>query len=118
MVTNNTAAVSEADTKQDAQALDNSAKSRAVNADKVTAFVYIGPSLPSAKLMANTVVRGTRKEVLEYYKDVIEHYPNVGKLIVPIDKLAESRAKVRTSGNVLNKYYNDLSSRAKEGAVE
>lgn len=86
--------------------------------ETATNYVYIGPSLPGAVLMENTVLRGGRKEISEYFKDVVETYPDVEKLIVPVGKLSESRAKVRASGNVFNKYYNDLLSQAKKGAVE
>ena len=98
-------------------------KPRNENAEKTssentTNYVYIGPSLPGAKLMTNTGISGTRKQISEYYKDVIDSYPNVDKLIVPVDKLSESRAKVSAGGNVLSKYYNDLLIQVKKGAVE
>lgn len=86
--------------------------------EKTAKFVYIGPSLPNAKLMENAVLIGTRKEISEYYKDVIERFPSVEKLIVPVERLSESRIKARTSGNVLNKYYNDLIVQAKKGAAK
>lgn len=71
-------------------------------------FVYIGPSLPGGRLKSNTVLRGKIEEVKEYYKDVLEKFPQVARLIVPIEKLGESKEKVQTSGNVINKYYNDV----------
>ena len=85
---------------------------------KESVYVYIGPSLPGAKLMTNTVISGTRKQISEYYKDVIDSYPNVDKLIVPVDKLSESRAKVSAGGNILSKYYNDLLIQIRKGAVK
>jgi len=110
--------MSDLDTMTGAETPEIPVATETANTDNATSYVYIGPSLPGAKLMTNTVLSGTRKEISEYYKDVIEQYPNVAKLIVPVGKLSESRAKVRTNGNVLNKYYNDLLSQVKKGAAE
>ena len=53
------------------------------------------------------------------HKDVTERFPNVEKLIVPVERLAESRAKIRDGGNALSKYYNDLLVQIRQkGAVE
>ncbi|MCM1165676.1 MAG: hypothetical protein NC401_06660 [Ruminococcus sp.] len=68
--------------------------------------------------MANTVLSGTRKDISKYYKDVIDAYPNVEKLIVPVDKLSESRAKIHASDSILSKYYSDLLSQVQKGASE
>ncbi len=110
--------VSDLDTMTGAEMPEIPVATETENTDNTTSYVYIGPSLPGAKLMMNTVLSGTRKEISEYYKDVVERYPNVEKLIVPVGKLSESRAKVRTGGNVLNKYYNDLLSQVQKGATE
>lgn len=110
--------VSDLDTTTGAGTPEIPAATETAHSDNATNYVYIGPSLPGAKLMMNTVLSGTRKEISEYYKDVIERYPNVEKLIVPVGKLSESRAKVRTGGNVLNKYYSDLLSQVQKGAAE
>ncbi len=110
--------VSDLDTMTAAETPEIPVATETVNTDNTTNYVYIGPSLPGAKLMTNTVLSGTHKEISEYYKDVVERYPNVEKLIVPASKLSESRAKVRTGGNVLSKYYNDLLSQVKKGVVE
>ncbi len=109
--------VSDLDTATGAETPEISVVNEAANTDNATNYAYIGPSLPGAKLMTNTVLSGTRKEIFDYYKDVIEQYPNVAKLIVPVGKLSESRAKIRTNGNVLNKYYNDLLNQVQKGAA-
>lgn len=106
--------VSDLDTKSRAENVVNGIQHN----ESTTSFVYIGPSLPGARLMANTVLSGTRKDISQYYKDVIERYPNVEKLIVPVGKLSESRAKVRTSDNILSKYYSDLLNQVQEGAAK
>ncbi|MCX4355674.1 MAG: hypothetical protein OSJ43_05540 [Oscillospiraceae bacterium] len=118
MPKNSNNVVSDLDTKTSAEAPVTPVASDKPRNETATNFVYIGPSLPGAKLMNNTVISGTRKEISEYYKDVIEQYPNVDKLIVPVDKLSESRAKISAGGNVLSKYYNDLLIQVKKGAVE
>lgn len=82
-------------------------------------YVYIGPSLPNEKLITNTIISGEKKEIVEYYKEVIEHFPNVERLIVPVERLADCRTKIRSSGNVMNKYYNDLVEQIRQkGAAE
>lgn len=81
-------------------------------------YVYIGPSLPGASLKSNTVISGTKKQISEYYKDAFEQFPNAERLIVPTEKLSESREKIRNGGNILNKYYNDLLIQVKKGVVK
>ncbi|WP_113673752.1 hypothetical protein [Vallitalea guaymasensis] len=71
-------------------------------------FTYIGPSLPGGKLKRNVVLCGSREEIKTYYQDVIEEYPPVKHLIVPVEKLGESREKVKQPGNILHKYYGDI----------
>jgi len=76
--------------------------------DKITSFAYVGVSLPGGRLKSNTILHGTYAAILEYYKEVIELYPGVEKLIVPVVKLAEAREKLRSGGNLLNKYNQDV----------
>ena len=71
--------------------------------------MYIGPSLPGGKLKKNTILAGTLEEIHEYHKETLAEFPKVAQLIVPVSKLAQSKAKLKKSGNVLNKYYKDLS---------
>lgn len=118
MPKNSNNVVSDLDTKTSAEAPSTPVVSKKTSNERATNYVYIGPSLPGAKLMNNTVISGTHKDISEYYKDVIEKYPNADKLIVPVDKLSESRAKVSLGGNVLSKYYNYLLIQVKKGAVE
>ncbi len=94
------------------------ARNETTHSEKSSNYAYIGPSLPGSRLMSNAVISGTRKEISEYYKDVFDLYPNVEKLIVPVEKLSECRTKINTSGNILNKYYNDLLSQVQKGAAK
>lgn len=121
MAKNNNSAVFDSDTTTSAEAPIVS-KSRSGGESSRAAeknFAYIGPPIPSGRLMTNTVLSGTKREILDYYKDVVERFPNVEKLIVPVERLAESRTKIRSGGNVLSKYYNDLLNQIRQkGAVE
>ena len=81
------------------------------------AFVYAGPSLPRGRLKEHVVVRGTFEDVKAYLADVLEDYPQVARLIVPVEKLATFSVKVKTPGNIAHKHYNDIVS-AMRGARE
>lgn len=78
-------------------------------------FIYIGPTTKTG-LVENTIFTGSREGVEEYLKDTLEKIPQVKLLIVATESLAECRAKVKRTGTLLNKYYNDVLSlsRAKE----
>lgn len=87
-------------------------KPREMSATKVEeakeTMVYIGPSLPGGKLKSNKIFIGTKQEIEVELSGIIEEYPMVKHLLVPINQLAEKKAKVRTSGNILHKYCADL----------
>lgn len=70
-------------------------------------YIYIGPTTRTG-LIENTIVKGTRESVEEYLKEVIDEIPQIKMLIVPTESLATSRAKVKKTGTLLNKYYNDV----------
>ena len=71
-------------------------------------LVYIGPTLPKATLKSNRIFEGTREEIKKELKEVLEKFPLVEKMLVPVANLAEKKDKVRSAGNILNKYYSDL----------
>ena len=79
-------------------------------------LIYIGPTLQKAMLKSNRIFEGTREKIKKELKTVIEKFPLVEKLLVPVEGLAEKKDKVRSAGNILNKYYSDLVSAA--AAVE
>jgi len=83
-------------------------KPATVQYEGVTNFVYIGASLPNGRLKSNTVLIGTYAEITEYYKEAIELYPPVAKLIVPVSQLAESREKAKKGGNLIHKYCQEV----------
>ena len=105
----NEQAVNSATTEEKGQETANT------NATEET-FIYIGPTTRTG-LIENTIVKGTRESVEEYLKDAIAEIPQIKMLIVPTESLAVNRAKVKQTGTLLNKYYNDvlsLSRKAKE----
>ena len=71
-------------------------------------LAYIGPSLPAGLLKTNKILIGTREEIDKELAAVLEKYPLVGKMLVPVEKLAEKKGKAATAGNILNKYYTDI----------
>lgn len=75
--------------------------------DTEETYIYIGPTTRTG-LIENTIIKGTREQVEEYLKDTIEEIPQVKMLIVPTESLASNRAKAKTAGTLLNKYYNDI----------
>lgn len=93
----------------------NGAQTQPQTADKepdTVKLVYIGPSLPKAMLKGNRIFEGTREEIKKELEAVLEKFPLVEKLLVPVAELAEKKDKVRTAGNILNKYYSDIASSA------
>ena len=73
-------------------------------------------SSPSAAsfmaVKSNRIFEGTREEIKKELETVLEKFPLVEKLLVPVAGLAEKKDKVRTAGNILNKYYSDIASAA------
>lgn len=77
-------------------------------------YCYIGPNLPQGALKKNSVFMGTREEILDKFKEEIEKYPQIPRLIVDINGLAEAKSKLEQTGNTLNKSYNDILSTVAE----
>ncbi len=78
-------------------------------------LIYIGPTMPKAMLKSNRIFEGTREEIKKELAAVLEKFPLVEKMLVPVESLAEKKDKVRSAGNILNKYYSDLVSAAAAG---
>lgn len=76
-------------------------------AEQVT-LVYVGPSLPKGRLKQNSIFVGTRQEIEKELETVVESFPLVKNMLVPVSELAEAKNKVKSSGNVLHKYYADM----------
>jgi len=105
-----------------AQAVENTTEAgkgveKANTKPETVKLVYIGPALPKAMLKTNKIFEGTAEEIKKDLAPVLEKFPLVEKMLVPVAELAEKKDKVRTTGNVWNKYYSDLVSAA-AAAVE
>ena len=59
-------------------------------------------------LKTNKIMIGTREEIMKELAGVLEKYPLVEKMLVPVEKMAEKKDKAATAGNILNKYYTDI----------
>lgn len=118
MATKTTASVTAADsTAEKTQATESTtATEKAVETANTqpenVKLIYIGPNLPKAMLQCNKIFEGTKEEVNKELADILEKFPLVEKMLVPISELAEKKDKVRTAGNIYNKYFSDLKAAA------
>ena len=118
MATKTTASTTTADnTAEKAQAVENTtatenATEKANTTSETVKLIYIGPNLPKAMLQCNKIFEGTTEEIDKELANVLEKFPLVRKMLVPISELAEKKDKVRTAGNIYNKYYADLKAAA------
>lgn len=78
--------------------------------EEVVKLVYIGPTLPKGQLKQNSIFEGTEKEIKKELEKVLEKYPLAEKMLVPVRNLAEAKRKVGTAGNIMNKWYADITS--------
>lgn len=76
-------------------------------AEKET-YIYIGPTVRAGELKANTMLTGTKQEIKEYLKEILEAIPQIERLLIQIRNLAESKNKVGQKGTLLNKLYNEV----------
>lgn len=79
-------------------------------AEETKKVVYVGPTLPRGKLKCNTILEGTETEIKNELKEILEEYPLVSKMLVSVSKLSEAKFKIRTPGNIMNKYFTDMQS--------
>jgi hypothetical protein len=91
---------------------------KAAGTEEEVTVIYIGPSLPHAMLKCNRIFKGTMEAIKKEIAGVLEKYPLVERLLVPVSQLAEKKDKVKTAGNVLNKYYADILSQMAANAKE
>ena len=95
------------DGKADSGANNEATEGEKKEGETVT-LAYIGPSLPAGLLKTNKIMIGTREEIEKELAAVLEKYPLVGKMLVPVEKMAEKKNRAATAGNILNKYYTDI----------
>ncbi|MCM1217503.1 MAG: hypothetical protein NC331_13830 [Lachnospiraceae bacterium] len=80
------------------------------NGDVREILIYIGPTVKGGALKTNATLTGTRGEIKEYLKGILEDIPQVERLLVPATRLAESKGRVTEKGTLLNRYYNEVAS--------
>ncbi len=69
--------------------------------------VYIGPNIRGL-VRTNAIYEGSKGEVIKQLADAIEKYPLIEKMVSPSKTFVEDRMKVKTAGNALNVYFNEL----------
>lgn len=84
-------------------------KTKRISRDRIK-MIYIGPSLPKAVLKENSIFEGTKEEIMNQLSPVFQEYPIAEKMLVPVAGLACQKDKIKTAGNLMNKYYSDLAS--------
>lgn len=87
---------------------ETGANNEVTGAEETVTVAYIGPTLPAGRLKCNKIFIGTMKEIKTELAEVLEKYPMVEKMLVRVEQLAEKKDKVKTAGNVMNKYYSDI----------
>lgn len=78
-------------------------------------YIYIGPTLPKGLLKSNTLFTGTMTEVKTYLRGAMEKYPDIIDLVVPTDRLAESRHTLRSGKGALRAKYDKVALAIKAG---
>lgn len=74
---------------------------------KQTLTVYVGPDRPfGLPLRTSAILRG---EPLPQLAAVVESNPDLKKLFVPVEKLAEVRLQLRERGSVMQRLFSDIS---------
>lgn len=76
--------------------------------EDVVKLVYIGPTLPAGKLKCNRIFEGTEAAIKKELEAVIKEYPLVERMLVNVEGLTEKKARVQTTGTIMNKYYSDI----------
>lgn len=77
--------------------------------DPVRFCVYIGPNIRGI-IQSGTIYKGTREETEDLLFLEIEKHPLIAKLISTDKTIAKDRIRVKTTGNMLNVYYEKLAS--------
>lgn len=97
----------ESDKVEELTTEEKKAIEKANNEASKDTFIYIGPTLRTG-IRENSIFKGSREKVEEYLKPTIDRFPQVRLLLVTTESLAKNKAKVKTAGTLLNKYYTDV----------
>jgi hypothetical protein len=76
-------------------------------------LIYCGPSVPRAKIVSMSLYRGGLPKNISA---LIEKYPEIGKLIVPVTELAATQKKISTQGTEENRLFQSVL--AQRGEIE
>ena len=109
---NATAAEKDAEKVQAVENTSEAEKAAETANEQTVKLIYIGPNLPKAMLQCNRIFEGTEEEIDKELSFILEKFPLVKKMLVPTTELAEKKDKVKTAGNVYNKWYSDLKAAA------
>ncbi len=77
-------------------------KEAPAEAKKAEALIYCGPNLPRAKIIINSVYRNGLPPNIAA---LVEKIPEIGKLLVPVSALNETRKRIATQGTEENRLY-------------
>lgn len=82
-------------------------KTEAYEPRNVGFCAYIGPTIMGV-IQTGTIYTGNLNSAIKQAAAAIEKYPLISKLIIPGDRLAETKAQFAKNGSYLNVIYNRL----------
>lgn len=97
---------------QTAEKAQETAQNAAGEVAETVQLVYVGPSLPKGQLKQNSIFVGTRKEIEKELEKVLEKFPLIKNLLVPVSELAEAKEKTQKATTIMHKWYADVQSLA------
>jgi hypothetical protein len=70
-------------------------------------YVYVGPTI-HGRIQSGTVFEGGKAQALALCAEAIARFPGVERLIVPAERLAETRENIRLKKGLAYRVYKDL----------
>lgn len=110
MATKKTAAAAE--TEDVSVAAETETTEETAATEETVKRVYIGPSIPKSTLRNGMILMGTETEIESFIGNKSERYPEIKYLLIEPEKLSDAQKKVKTKGNILHKYYQDMAAKA------
>lgn len=87
---------------------DVSSSTPKVRHDGVSPVIYVGPSLPYGRLNKGTIFSCSKEKVIKCLTGVVEQFPSVPKLIIPLCDLAKVRSKMESGNGYLCRTYAEV----------
>lgn len=101
-------------TKKTTKKTTAKAPSKATKTAKKEPTIYIGPTLRGGRLAKATIFKGG--ELSANAKALVDEHKVIGRLIVPVSKLAEFNAKLKDPTSIQSAHYKEAAQLfAKEG---